>query len=71
MLIFNQPRNVLVNFDAIKAVYADKQGKVVASYGGQNDILLGDYKFRLRACQVIEKMAENEGACNVFYMPEV
>lgn len=61
MIIVNQDKNVIINFDNINAILATETGKILCfnnTYRSQDDCseILGNYKTGERAKEVLQKI---------------
>ena len=75
MLIVSQSREAVVNFNNCVKIelgkYSTKNCWTVDAYTTTDTIVeLGQYEYYTSALETLTKIAECEGACNVFYMPE-
>ncbi len=73
MLILNQDRTELVNFDRITMISQelDESGDTI-EYVARGDVYtthLGTYPNTQEQANILEQIAERAGAVNVFYMP--
>ncbi len=68
MLIVAQT-DLIVNVDHVKDIYLDN-GKILAEFDDNTEIMLGDYGNDNRAGEILELIAERYGAINSFKMPE-
>lgn len=74
MLILNQDKTELINFDRITFISQelDEKGDTVdyVAHGDDYSITLGTYPNTIEQENVLEKIAERSGAVSVFYMPK-
>ena len=73
MLILNQDRTELVNFDRLTFISQEfgENGDTLeyVAHGDEYTIHLGSYPNTQEQDNILEKMAERAGAVSVFYMP--
>ena len=75
MLIMKQYRDMLINLDNITTLVREEVPELDkiqywADTISNDTILLGEYEDTPEHENLIEKIAQAEGAVNVFYMPE-
>lgn len=75
MLIFNQDRDKLINLNKVQYIDVDIRGdgyknEIYTNYEDNSSISLGWYITKEEANEVLQRIADAEGAVNVFYMPK-
>ena len=75
MLIINQHKDMLINLDNVVSLVREEMPELDkiqywADTTTNDTILLGKYEDTPEHENLIEKIAQAEGAVNVFYMPE-
>ena len=75
MLIFTQNRKQLINSNKVSYFDVDLLGdgssnSVYANFENDAPICIGTYVTKEKAMSVLNKIAETEGAINVFYVAE-
>lgn len=68
MLIVAQT-DLIVNVDHVKDIYLDN-GKILAEFDDNTEIMLGEYGNNYRAGEVLEQIAQSYGAVKTYRMPE-
>lgn len=78
MIIINQQKNKIVNFDNIESIEVDNLNehlgvstRTITAYTSGNHITLGEYENENRAEAVLEEIVKNEcETYKIYFMPE-
>lgn len=75
MFIFNQDRTKLINLDNVLYLDIDELGKgntncIYANFEYESPVLLGVYITPERVEDILNRIAERQGAIHIFYMPK-